>query len=594
LAVWPLASLDGTPYPTIPAGTSVVNVSTSSQLSSALAAATAGQKIVLANGTYSGDFSMSGKNATASSGISIEAATVGGASFASGSTFRITNCTYVTAWGLLFGFDAAGDVFQFRGTSHHCRLMRSTFGPSTHAASSDVSNWIYVGDDCHTIRIGFNAIRNKGTSGNAVRVYGNFDKVDAGQGSSAGCRWVRIDHNSFKTIKPEVGNDKEPIRYGVSSMSRTIANGVIERNYFEDCLCEPEIISGKMGALRITGNTVYRCAGGIVVRHGTNSVVADNYIIDRVSTTASGGLQSGGIRFYDADHKIANNYVDGTIGSNFQDPLLLDTGDAEGESDPSTGTPTQTLGVGGVATPAGAILTTADSSSTLNITTSGTASNPRVYDGQRHTVKKINIAADYVTVQNFVIRGADNSGVYSIGTGNTIQNCDIAQVTEGGVGDINGVTFFGDQTKILFNSIGQNAMLVSGSLNGSHTDGIQTWNTPSKRSSSNVTIKGNYITGPTQSDERYIHQGVMSEGRNSTDGGGGGTGMSQNWLVEANYFKTYGNQCLKFDDIHNVTITKNTFAGSCTKIVAKGSLSTGITFASDNTITGSYGSTVGD
>ena len=594
MAIYDLAYPDATPYPAIPLGTTTVNVSTSAQLSTALANAVPGHRIVLANGTYNAAFSMSNKVGTAAAGISIEAATPGSAVFSSGTTFRITNCAYVTWSGIAPTFDTAGDMFQFRGTSHHCRLTRSTIGPATHTESTNVSNWIYVGDDCYHIRIDHNAIRNKGTSGNAVRVYGNFDKVDAGQGSSAGCRWVRIDHNSFKTIKPEVGNDKEPIRYGVSSMSRTIANGVIERNYFEECLCEPEIISGKMGGLRVTGNTLYRCAGGLVIRHGTNSLVADNYIVDRVSTTASGGLQSGGIRFYDADHKIRYNYIDGTIGTNFQDPLLLDTGDAEGESDPGGSTPVQTLGVGGVATPAGAILTTADSTSTLNITTSGTASNPRVYDGQRHTVKKLNITADYVVVQNFVVRGADNSGVYSIGTGNVIQNCDIAQVNEGGVGDINGITFFGDNTKILYNSIGQNAMLVSGSLNGSHTDGIQTWNTPSKRSSSNVTIKGNYITGPTQSDERYIHQGVMSEGKNSTDGGGGGTGTSQNWTVEANYFKTYGNQCLKFDDVSNVTITKNTFAGSCTKIVAKGTLSTGIVFASDNTITGSYGSTVGE
>ena len=43
-------------------------------------------------------------------------------------------------------------------------------------------------------------------------------------------------------------------------------------------------------------------------------------------------LQSGGIRFYDADHVIEHNYIDGTTGTGFQDPLILDTGDAEGSS----------------------------------------------------------------------------------------------------------------------------------------------------------------------------------------------------------------------------------------------------------------------
>lgn len=40
-------------------------------------------------------------------------------------------------------------------------------------------------------------------------------------------------------------------------------------------------------------------------------------------------LLSGGIRFYDADHKIQYNYIDGVDGEGFQDPLILDTGDAE-------------------------------------------------------------------------------------------------------------------------------------------------------------------------------------------------------------------------------------------------------------------------
>ena len=331
MAIYPSTFPDGTPYPTIPAGTSVVNVSTSNQLSTALANATAGQRIVLANGSYSGAFSMSGRTGTAVAGISVEAATVGGATFASGSTFRITNCTYVTVHGLAFNFDTAGDTFQFRGTSHHCRLTRCTFGPSSHTASTAVSTMIFVGDDCYHVRIDHNEIRNKGTSGNGVRVYGSFAKVDAGQGSSAGCRWVRIDHNIFRAIKPEVGNDKEPVRYGVSTMSRTIANGVIERNVFHDCVCEPEVISVKMGGIRTTGNAIRQCIGGPVIRHGTNSIMSDNYIVDRAATFGS-TIGSGGIRFYDADHVVSYNHIDDVYGGNYQGPLMLDTGDAEGSS----------------------------------------------------------------------------------------------------------------------------------------------------------------------------------------------------------------------------------------------------------------------
>ena len=331
MAVYPLAFPDGTPYPTIPAGTNVVNVSTSGQLTTALSNAVAGQRIVLADGTYSGAFSMSGRTGTATAGISVEAANVGGAQIASGSSFRITNCTYVTVKGLMWNWQGSGETFQFRGTSHHCRLTRCTFGPTSHTSSTAVQTWVFVGDDCYHIRIDHNEIRNKGTSGNGVRVYGSFAKVDAGQGSSAGCRWVRIDHNIFRAIKPEVGNDKEPVRYGVSTMSRTIANGVIERNVFHDCVCEPEVISVKMGGIRTTGNSILQCIGGPVIRHGTNSIMSDNYIVDRVSTFGS-TIGSGGIRFYDADHTVSYNHIDGVRGGNYQGPLMLDTGDAEGSS----------------------------------------------------------------------------------------------------------------------------------------------------------------------------------------------------------------------------------------------------------------------
>lgn len=188
-------------------------------------------------------------------------------------------------------------------------------------------------------------------------------------------------------------------------------------------------------------------------------------------------------------------------------------------------------------------------------------------------------------MQNFRVSGGVNSGIYSFGAGNTIQNNDVSQISSDG--DTNGITFFGDDIRILLNDIHN---LLKGSPNGSHTDGIQTWNTASKRSSSRVLIFGNRIRGPVQSDPAYIHQGVMAEGKDSTDGGGGGTGVSQHWLVDSNEFQTYGNQALKFDDIHDVKITRNIFSGSATKVVETGDLSTGTVFYGDNKVTGSYGS----
>lgn len=542
MAIYDLAFLDGTPYPTIPAGTTVVNVSTSSGLSSALANAVAGQRIVLANGTYSGAFAMSGKTGTATSGISIEAATPGGAVFDSASTWRITNCAYVTVSGISRPSDPTGDFFQFRGTSHHCRLTRSTIGPASGpTGSANVANWIFVGDDCYHIRIDHNELRNKGTGGNGIRVYGSFTKVDAGQGSSAGCRWVRIDHNLLRNFGPEASNDKEPIRYGVSSMSKTIANGAIERNVFQDIAAEPEVISGKMGGLKIVGNSLIRCAGSLCYRHGTNGLVADNYIVDRSGTVTN---------------------------------------------------PTQTLGVGGVGTPAGAILTTSDSTSALNITTSGTALNPRVYDGQGHTVGRINVTANYVVVQNFNINANSQYGALLDGNNITFQNNDIKGVKPTGDGDLNAITAFGNNIKIKYNTA---INFVSGDPGDSHTDFIQTWVSSSHPvGSANWEIIGNKATGPANPSRlnsvASIHQCIMAEGYGRGGNSGGNGTDPNNWLIADNEFGDSWNQCIKLDGVDNVNITRNKFVGSSTKVMDVSSASSNVKFWSDNTVGSGYGS----
>ena len=120
----------------------------------------------------------------------------------------------------------------------------------------------------------------------------------------------------------------------------------------------------------------------------------------------------------------------------------------------------------------------------------------------------------------------------------------------------------------------------------SHTDGIQTWNNDPGESSSYVVIEGNYFSGPLEDDHSsYIHQCVMSQGAEATDGGGGGTGPSRDWLIAGNY--CVGD--MKFDDIDDVTVTGNEFAGIDKRVVVVTPLSSGFEFYSNNKITGRYG-----
>lgn len=85
----------------------IVNVSTAAQLSTALSNAQPGQTILLADGTYSGQFSIASKTATAAQPIIIEgskAAIINGGNTSGGYAFYVNTCRYVT----LRGFSVTG------------------------------------------------------------------------------------------------------------------------------------------------------------------------------------------------------------------------------------------------------------------------------------------------------------------------------------------------------------------------------------------------------------------------------------------------------------------------------------------------------
>lgn len=85
----------------------IINVSTAAQLTTALANAAPGQTIQLADGTYSGRFSMVNKTATASQPIIVQGsnnAIINGGATSGGYAFYLDTCRYVT----LKGFQVTG------------------------------------------------------------------------------------------------------------------------------------------------------------------------------------------------------------------------------------------------------------------------------------------------------------------------------------------------------------------------------------------------------------------------------------------------------------------------------------------------------
>jgi hypothetical protein len=226
----------------------------------------------------------------------------------------------------------------------------------------------------------------------------------------------------------------------------------------------------------------------------------------------------------------------------------------------------QFLGVGGVATPPGAIISTGNQGA-LTISSGGTASSPKVYDGAGYDVGRITINAPYVTVQNFKINANGQYGVVINNSAHyaTIQNCDIRNIH--GPGDLNCFTVFANHWKIKFTTA---INPVTGDPGGSHTDWIQTWVSSSHpNASSDNEVIGNRAVGPHNPSRNNsvasIHQIIMVESA-GRGGNSGGSGTPSNWLILDNEFAASWGQDIKTDYGDNFIFARNKFTGSSDRV----------------------------
>jgi hypothetical protein len=243
-------------------------------------------------------------------------------------------------------------------------------------------------------------------------------------------------------------------------------------------------------------------------------------------------------------------------------------------------------GDAGAPRPGDVICSTGRLSSPLKISVGGTAAAPIVYSGNGSTrVPGIMSTADNVVIQGFVSEGADSTGIWASGKNVVVQDNTVTQVRHTDE-DLDAIRFFGDGFKVLHNSV--HDLEGSSDIGGSHVDCIQTYAT-SRPGSSDVVIQGNRCEG-------IRAQCLMAEGPNADTAsgkGGGGEGVSRNWLFDGNYCDAHAPaQSVALQDVQNVTLSNNVMAGKATKAFALGQGSTG-TVVRGNTIGAGYGREVG-
>lgn len=130
----------------------------------------------------------------------------------------------------------------------------------------------------------------------------------------------RIDHNYFGPRPPLGSNGGETIRIGTSEESLSDSRTIVERNIFDRCSGEVEIVSVKAGGNILRGNLVLESQGAFVLRHGNGNLVERNVFLGRHVP------DTGGVRVINRDQIVRDNYFEGLAGEDFTSAIAVMNG----------------------------------------------------------------------------------------------------------------------------------------------------------------------------------------------------------------------------------------------------------------------------
>ncbi|WP_433187824.1 polysaccharide lyase 6 family protein [Actinoallomurus sp. CA-150999] len=289
-----------------PAPTKVVSVSSVAALQSAVKQAQPGDRIELADGSYSTSSAIAlTRSGTASAPITIAAQHTGKAEIKGTDGFSFGSIHYVTVEGFRL---THGSAISLPTGADHVRLTRNVIQLS----NSATKNWVTVAcDDC---QVDHNTFQHKSSLGVFLQI--------SGPGSSGMAERVWIHHNYFYDHSYSGSNGGESIRLGLSSRQHAAAHATVEYNLFEKANGDSEAISVKSSDNIVRYNTLRNSRGQICLRHGSWTLVEGNIILGGTS----------GIRFFGNDHVIINNLIQNIGGM----PIEVGAGNIRDDTNSTT------------------------------------------------------------------------------------------------------------------------------------------------------------------------------------------------------------------------------------------------------------------
>ncbi len=297
----------------LPACAREVAVDGQEALDAAILAAQPGDCLVLADGNY--EASTVTATGSAEAPIVIRSANPLGAVFYDGQ-LEVSTSSYLVFEGLTFATPDTMKVID----SQYTRFTRCKF-----ALTVEDDWFVMFGNLSQHNRVDHCEFGPKQNTPGPFIVVGQEDTMSHDD---------RFDHNYFHDNGPPAVNEKESIRIGWSGVYTTMANEIVEHNLFENCDGDPEIVSIKTHQNIVRYNTVRASAGVLSLRHGDGSYLYGNYILGdhkELDCTDRDNLPvkcpAGGIRIYGQNHKVFNNYIEGTVGTGYRAPIQIDGGD---------------------------------------------------------------------------------------------------------------------------------------------------------------------------------------------------------------------------------------------------------------------------
>lgn len=291
-------------------------VRTPAELARAISNSDPGDAIVMANGVWTDTNIAFYAQGAAGDTITLRAETPGKVILNGRSTLRIAG-DYLKVDGLWFdrGALADGHVIQFRRSSsrlaNHSRLTNCAITDYNPGNRLTEYKWVSV-YGTHN-RVDHCYFAGKTHDGATVVVWLRDPPNDAPV-------YHRIDRNHFGR-RPELGkNGGETLRIGTSSRSMQNSFVTVERNLFEECDGEIEIISNKSGQNTFRYNTFRRSAGTLTLRHGNEAHVYGNFFL------GEGKARTGGVRIIGERHKVYNNYFQDLTGTGYRAALAVVNG----------------------------------------------------------------------------------------------------------------------------------------------------------------------------------------------------------------------------------------------------------------------------